>query len=380
MPYYRFRKNDKFVNTIELNPDCNFFIYGANGYYQNLDQNIVNSNTPSGHINLYELNVNRAADNLIYPFLPKGSSLEAFRTTSTSEYIQADAGTLLTGSYPLTATINTFVYDTSEARPQVDALRNVLNYYIYRSKHYAFSSSLGDKNDQRLAVVDFPSIFYGSRIKEGTVDLGFYVSGSLIGRLTDKNRNGELIQSSGTISANDDLVAGVVLYNEGLILLTGSWDLSTTHTEKYVSDGSGVTAPRWNAFGRKTEETISSSYGINVRGVKKVNTTTLFAHANIGEFNFSPNPTYVQHTGSSAGNPVAFSTSSLVYDEDRDSQLVNTVSSSFVGYDEKFQKQTFISKIGIFDENRNLIGIAKMATPVRKRENDSYTFKLKLDY
>jgi hypothetical protein len=26
-----------------------------------------------------------------------------------------------------------------------------------------------------------------------------------------------------------------------------------------------------------------------------------------------------------------------------------------------------------------LIGIAKVATPVRKRNNDSYTFKLKLD-
>ena len=30
-------------------------------------------------------------------------------------------------------------------------------------------------------------------------------------------------------------------------------------------------------------------------------------------------------------------------------------------------------------ENKNLIAIAKVATPVRKRETDSYTFKLKLD-
>jgi hypothetical protein len=44
-----------------------------------------------------------------------------------------------------------------------------------------------------------------------------------------------------------------------------------------------------------------------------------------------------------------------------------------------FRKETYISKIGIYDDQKNLIGIAKMATPVRKRENDQFTFKLKLD-
>ena len=45
-----------------------------------------------------------------------------------------------------------------------------------------------------------------------------------------------------------------------------------------------------------------------------------------------------------------------------------------------FEKQVYISKIGLYDKDRNLIGIAKLATPVRKREIDSYTFKLKLDF
>ena len=331
MPYYEFEKHDLFDNTIELNPDCNFFIYGLKAYYKNLDQIIGNSNTPSGHINLFELNVNRATNNLIYPFLPKGSSLENFRSISTSEYNALDPGTLLTGSYPLTASITTEVYDTSATRTHIDALKNVLNYYNYKSQHYAFSSSLGNKGTQRLTLIDLPSIFYGSKIKKGSVDLRFYLSGSLLGQLTDKNRNGELFQSSGSISANNDKVAGVVLYNEGLIVLTGSWDLNTLHTAKYVDDGGSAIAPRWNAFGRKTEETVSSSYSVN-------------------------------------------------YHEPSGVKLVNTISSSYANYSEKFQKQTFISKIGIYDENRNLIAIAKLAQPVRKREKDNYTFKLKLDY
>ena len=44
-----------------------------------------------------------------------------------------------------------------------------------------------------------------------------------------------------------------------------------------------------------------------------------------------------------------------------------------------FKKQTYISKIGIYDENKNLIGVAKLATPVKKTEERDLTFKLKLD-
>ena len=41
---------------------------------------------------------------------------------------------------------------------------------------------------------------------------------------------------------------------------------------------------------------------------------------------------------------------------------------------------TYISKIGIYDKDKNLIGVAKLATPVRKTESRSYTFKMKLDF
>ena len=58
----------------------------------------------------------------------------------------------------------------------------------------------------------------------------------------------------------------------------------------------------------------------------------------------------------------------------------NTISSSFAcDYTASFKKQTFINKIGIYDKNKNLIAIAKVANPVRKLETDEYTFKLKLD-
>ena len=42
-------------------------------------------------------------------------------------------------------------------------------------------------------------------------------------------------------------------------------------------------------------------------------------------------------------------------------------------------KRLHISSVAIYDENRNLIGIAKLATPVKKTEDIEYTFKMKLD-
>ena len=60
-------------------------------------------------------------------------------------------------------------------------------------------------------------------------------------------------------------------------------------------------------------------------------------------------------------------------------KIKNTVQSEFCNYEDDFQKQTFISKVGIYDKDKNLLGIAKLATPVLKKETDSYTFKLKLD-
>jgi hypothetical protein len=59
--------------------------------------------------------------------------------------------------------------------------------------------------------------------------------------------------------------------------------------------------------------------------------------------------------------------------------IKNTVSASYNTPTGSFEKTTYISQIGIFDENQNLLGVAKLATPVKKTEDRQFTFKLKLD-
>ena len=70
---------------------------------------------------------------------------------------------------------------------------------------------------------------------------------------------------------------------------------------------------------------------------------------------------------------------STYYKEGDQLTIKNTISSSFSCHTASFKKQTFISKIGIFDDQRKLIAVANLATPVKKTEDRALTFKLKLD-
>jgi len=281
----------------------------------------------------------------------------------------------------------------------IQALENVLNHYKILSPHYAYSSSLGDKDQQAVNLINVPSIFYGSSIKKGSVSLKYYITGTLAGELQDKNYNGELIQVSG--AANDlgetygsASVAGVVLYNEGLIVLTGSWNLDGNIETKLrtssldpdardftkwihwglgANDGvTGSAAAGAGVIGQRT----SASYALSFEGINYVPVVTMLAHARKGHLNYTTNPTAVQYTSSVESYTAR--TASYMYKEP-EMEVVNTISSSFDDPTGSFAKQTFISRVGIYDDDKNLIGIATVNTPVKKTEELDYTFKLKLD-
>ena len=234
-----------------------------------------------------------------------------------------------------------------------------------------------------MNLISIPSIFYGSSIKKGTVELKFFVSGTLAGHLIDERKNGELIQVGPEGSTESGSVAGVVLYNEGFIALTGAWNLDYNHQEEYY-DGSDDN-PRWIYFAAGANDGLppasipSSSFSIALSGTEHVPTVTMLAHAPKGKLNHSNNPTFVEYDSTLSGT-LQYSTSSHFYRETKVAKIKNIVSSSHCGHSASFEKQTFISKVGIYDKHKNLIAIAKMATPVRKRERDEYTFKLKLDF
>jgi len=378
----------------------------------------------------------------IRPFLIKGAypgNLYKFKNMSDIDLRVREYGDVITGSYPVTARISRKFFDGVEEynataskpdeeyrRREIRALKNTMNSYSTLSKHYcyiyppdleykrydnddggqgdnnnSFPSTVDyevygwDKEQQAINLISIPSIFYGSSIQKGSVSLKYYITGSLIGELRDENKNGELIQVGPTGSLSSGSTAGVVLYNEGFILLTGSWGLGASSngsiTQKKVKFGSTAVDNSWlyfgygandgNSFspdehddGANTTDPVSASFDISFNGTTYVPTMTMFAHAPKSKLNTSTNPTFVK-----AGQNIEPLIRKIRYNEKQNLKIKNTISSSFADPTGSFAKQTFITKIGVYDENKNLIGIASVANPVKKLEDLAYTFKIKLD-
>ena len=153
------------------------------------------------------------------------------------------------------------VVKTFEAEPKYRrffSLKNRLDFYGTVSEHFKVSSSFGNKNTQNINLISIPSIFYGSKVKPGTVCLKWYYTGSLIGELRDEKRNGELIQTGPAGSTGSGSVAGVIMYNEGFVLLTGSWGLST-EAIRLISGSSTDVSASWLYFGAGALDDVSTN-------------------------------------------------------------------------------------------------------------------------
>ncbi len=391
MPYYKFKKSDILRNTLETHPKVQFDVNANNVYLNN--KNAISGafvsnvgHVPVGSVSLYDINIDRPSDSLVYPFLTKDGNFEAIGNVSQKDYFSTfEYGDQITGSYPLSASLvrEHFVANHGTLFPtgsHVSALRETLNYYQPMSPHYAFSSSLGNKSSQELSLLYIPSIFYGSKIYPGQTSLKFYISGTLVAEAQDLYRNGELIQVSGTAYAQangNGSVAGVILYREGVVVLTGSWGLSGGSYDR----GDDTGEFRWIDFAAGANDGTAdvspeASFRFDFEGTNDIETLTMFAHAPKAALNYSTNVSLLDHTSYTDNPPV---TGTFQFKESEDVEIFNTVSSSFYRFEADFKHQTFINKIGIYDKNKNLIAVANLATPIKKNALRDFTFKLKLD-
>lgn len=178
-----------------------------------------------------------------YIYIIKNGTVETYKSTDKEEFILISNGAEDYKLLPLTSSIHiqnygddslTQIHELNVERIRLHSLKNTLNRHIIKSPHYAFSSSLGDKLTQELTLVSIPSIFYGSSIKKGSVDLSINYQGNLLCRVQDVKLNGELLETYGV---NSGSVAGVVLYDQGFLLLTGSWGQNVYETVYEYTDG-----------------------------------------------------------------------------------------------------------------------------------------------
>ena len=407
-------------------------VSGGHGYISLYEYNIDKSSgvgTPI--IDIDGDFISRGGNLFIRPFITKDSAGASFTTVGATAYAnEFSYGDTMYGQLPMSASIvREYMKDTAgklikiyDANTGDDldltecddstqkcethgelkyrhywAMKNRLNFLGARSKHYRVTgSATGDtyewiKDQQVINMLSVPSIFYGRRIYPGTVSLRWYMTGSLLGEVKDIKQNGELIQvtserdlgNDSNLPDNSGSVAGVVLYEEGLILLTGSWDL-TSEQVAIIKDDATTYKPKWIYFGAGANDGVtqattaatysSASFGASFQGETDTQVVTMFATAPKGALNHSNNPSYL-----SSSNFSFVSTSSAGYVESATRTIKNVVSSAYADPTGSFEKTTYISKVGVFDANKNLIGVAKVATPVKKTVNRDFTFKIKLD-
>ena len=405
MSLKKFHTGDIINTVLTTNPEVHFMVHNGRVHLHHErpeDGDFSNTikHVNSGHVSLYELNINRPADSMISSYVEKSSSRYAFGSVITGSQFDDnslyDYGDKITYTYPLSASISRIYIPAGPAYPSGDpssadyvtvhankkyirALQNPIN----STGRLGPQNKYGNLGTEAVNLVCVPGIFYGSSVSPGSVELNYYITGTLYATAKDLYSDGRIMQTYPTTSS---LPIGIAIYNQGILVLTGSEDLTPADGDNYVDNflsDSTTTAPSWLAFGTgapqvgtqiTTGSCIKSSYSISLKGVNKIPTVTMFSYSKKGEDNFSHNPTFLKETS----GPKNSLTERHYSEFKRNVKKVNK--SIYADYEEEFENNVYISKIGIYDENKNLIAIATLANPIKKTEKRDFMIKMKMDF
>lgn len=393
MTLKRFEPKDLIYNTLVTKPHYSFVVHSGTTYLQRESSSLGHfsnniKHMDSGEVSLHELNIDRPSDSMIYSFIEKSSTRLSFKSISANIYddeSQFAYGDIVTQSYPVTSSISRIYapsgpeYSSSSGdrhanKKYISALRNP----IENQGVFNYGVKYGNLGTEEVNLICIPGIFAGSGIDKGSIDMKYIVTGSIIGTAKDEKKDGRIFQTTGLGSGS---IIGTVIYDQGIIILTSSHSLHASYADKYITS-SASTAPSWINFGtgiRQTGQTLDhgdvtgSVYTVDFKSTNKVPTLTMYAYSRAGEENFSHNPSFLLPDSSE----YSF-TSSHYREVERDIKKINK--SVYSDYEEPFENTTYISKIGIYDKDRNLIAIASLANPVKKEEAREYMFKLSIDF
>jgi hypothetical protein len=179
-------------------------------------------------------------------------------------------------------------------------------------------------NDHGIAVFDLAKIISGSQ----------HVSGVIDAMSSNAMPNGGGIPAGKTIVGHID---------------------TETPTAKFIPDFM-VSASIDNIIDHVCETRFSSGTltAMTFQNITNVNSTLFFCRASADEFNYSSNPTYV--------------------DSENNIQVIDT------GQEDTQRSFTFVTSVGLYDANDQLLAVAKLSRPVEKNDEKDVTFRIRLDY
>lgn len=268
------------------------------------------------------------------------------------------------------------------------------------------SSTASDAMDAALFIC-FRRLFARDQIKRETFAMRFYQTASMLDHPTDisKGTNLNVTSISGSAiytdigaasnkltifggnfgnivdSSNTSRTVGLMFYDRGVAV----FDLAKiTSGSQYVSGTiDALTSTGNQVLGGDRTETVSKSKfipdflisgsidnicdhicatrfqsgsltAITFQNVTNINSTLIFCRAEADEFNYSSNPTFTDSA--------------------------NRINVIDLGQEDTQQSFTFITSVGLYDANDNLLAVAKLSRPVEKNPERDLTLRIRLDF
>lgn len=241
-------------------------------------------------------------------------------------------GGYVTDTGPFSASID--IVDAEEGATNKQLFRSVLNLYNYYSIiNSNYTASFTGSANTRFRVITIPEIYYDSAILSGTFTASDLDSAGATRVLYDDGRGGIY---SGSMTGT---LVGNIFYSEGLVVLKGGG----LNTESPAND-----------FGEVSPTNFK--WRISFKGTHKIPVKIFRCRAPIGQLNASTNPTYYRVlTGTNAPHR-----------NEKEVVIPN--------------QTTYITTIGLYNDDYKLVGLAKLAQPIKKEEQQDILFRLRLDF
>ena len=259
------------------------------------------------------------------------------------------------GSLPINPTVRGY----SPSRIVYGQYRNL----VYGTETENFSFDGGTTTANQIYIVNIARSRYKESIQPGTFNLSLK-SGSAVIKLTDDSNTTSLTRFIGenrvfyiisgsngnayTSSAATTPYYGIMLPDLGFVVLDASGSLTP-----FIQAASLATASAQNNH-LKLFAAISSSgaagNGFQAQSNETISARYFFTRVKNSEFNYTTNPSIIDANGN------------LLYNT-----LINN-------------PQTFITTVGMYNDNNELLAVAKLSKPLVKDFTKEALIRIKLDY
>lgn len=259
-------------------------------------------------------------------------------------------------------------------------------------REFDVDGNLSDGTKHRECIfVNFARLLQKDEIKKGSFNLQLGVSGSFMSGGADSTEFGELLTITDTNAATSykvnspageyailyatgattpgDTSVGLLYYQAGVAVLTASiFQDSTTDSANSFITGSANSKIAFTPSGDTVSAALKSVsisgscdsfrhrvYDVDFNNTTELNSTVYFCRAGHNEFNYSSNPTYIS-SDAATQSQIRVKNSSLD------------------------QPVSYITTIGLYSADNELLAVAKVSEPLKKTPDTELTLRVRLDF